>query len=191
MAGEHFIEEAKQRIKVLTAADPALSDGFSADDLREFEEIVRPLTAWEANQAKNFRIYLEIKPSVRKERLLLIAIIPALAASAARSGKKLLMLVAEDVQAMQWGGAAQRLLGKFDLEIVTWTNGARRLGGFGSQHEKFWFVGDMDTRLPPGERIPLSLGNPMADAILRLTKNRSANYLLLHQVGRQAVQPIV
>jgi len=191
MAGEHFIEEAKQRIKVLTAADPALGDGFSADDLAEFDEVVRPLTAWEANPEKNFRIYLEIKPEVRKERLLLIAIVPALAACAAKRGKKLLMLVAEDAQAMRWGGAAQRLLGKFDLEIVTWADGARRLGGFGSQHGKFWFVGDMDTSLPPGNQIPLSLGNPMADAILRLTTNRSANYLLLHQVGLQAVQPKV
>lgn len=190
-ASDRLIEEAKQRIAALAAVDADLKDGFNAAELAAIAEFAEPLAVHAAKPAQFFRSYVECKESVRKDRLVLLAAVPALASVAALANKKLLMLVAEEAQAMRWRAAARHWLGNYDLEIATWAQSARRLGGFGSQHGTYWFLGDMDTSQEPGTVIANSLGNPMAAAIEKMIQNRSANFLLLHQIGRLAVQPDV
>ena len=189
--GDHLIEEAKRRIAALAAVDAGLKDGFNADELAAIGEFAAPLAAHADKPAQTFRSYVEFKESVRKERLVLLAAVPALASVAALANKKLLMLVAEEAQALRWAGAAQRWLGGYDLEVAAWGQSTRRLGGFGSQHGSYWFLGDIDTSQEPGTVIANSLGNPMAAAIEKMIQNRSANFLMIHQIGRLAVQPEV
>jgi hypothetical protein len=187
--GSRYLDQAKRLIEALAATHSELADGFTEAELDEIDEFARPLRSVADNSDAKFRLYLEIKQEVRKDRLILLAIIPALSSVAAMRGKKLLMLVAEDAQRWYWAEMVRCWLGRLDLEITTWAESTRRLGGFGAQHSSYWFLGDIDTGYPPASEIPLTLGNPIVEAIDRLINNRSANLLMIHQIGRLAVLP--
>lgn len=184
---DELIARSQERLGALARAAGASSSlGWNAAERKALSDLGAEIAPRAADdlRMRPLRVYLEIGAGARKPLLMAAALWPELGDIGRRSGLAPTLFVTEP--------AVRRLyephLKGPDIAIHDWAESAGMLGGLGGRHGSIFFIADIDTE-QPGPLAASRQWTAVAKAIDRLIANKLANFVMIHQLGKHALDP--
>lgn len=182
---EDFIARSQQRLGSLTAG-PSSSFGWNAAERKALRDLGAEILPRAGNdlRTQKIRVYLELDAGARKPLLMAAALWPELRDIGQRSGLAPALFVTEPAVRRLY----EPVLSRSAAAIHDWAESANLLGGLGGHHNAIFYIADIDTE----QSGPLSTTRQwvsVARAIGKLTTNQLANFVMIHQRGKHALDP--
>lgn len=184
---DDFVARSHERLGALArSAGSSSSLGWNAAErkaLRDLGAEILPRAGADLRM-QPIRVYLEIDAGAREPLLMAAAFWPELGEIGRRSGLAPALFVTEP--------AVRRLydphLGGPEAVIHEWAESANLLGALGGLHNTMFYVADIDTE-QPGPLAASRQWTPVARAIGKLIANKLASFVMIHQLGKHALDP--
>lgn len=184
---DDFIARSQERLAALArAAGSSSSLGWNAAErkaLRELGAEILPRAGADLRM-QPIRVYLEMDAGARKPLLMAAGFWPELGDIGRRNGLAPALFVTEPAVRRLY---EQHLKGPANA-IHDWVESAGLLGALGGSHNSMFFVADIDTE-QPGPLAASRQWTPVAKAINKLITNKLANFVMIHQLGKHALDP--
>jgi hypothetical protein len=180
-----FVARSQERLGAL-ARGVSSSLGWNAAERKALADLAAEIVPRGADdlRARPLRVYLEIGAGARKPLLMAAALWPELGALGRQSGLAPALFVTEPEVRRSY----EAFLHGPETPIHGFAESADLLGALGGHHNTIFFVADIDTE-QAGPLTASRQWTPVARAIDKLITNKLANFVMIHQLGKHALDP--